>query len=47
VIHYTNGGPWFDEWQDCDYADLWLHERDLYLQSARLADAERDSSAAE
>ncbi|MEO6359678.1 MAG: hypothetical protein ABIO43_03765 [Sphingomicrobium sp.] len=33
VIHYTNGGPWFDEWQDCDYADLWIRERDLYLQS--------------
>lgn len=33
VIHYTNGGPWFEQWQDCDYADLWLHERDLYLQS--------------
>ena len=33
VIHYTNGGPWFAEWQDCDYADLWLRERDLYLQS--------------
>lgn len=33
VIHFTNGGPWFDEWQNCDYADLWLHERDLYLRS--------------
>ena len=33
VIHYTNGGPWFDEWQNCDYADLWIRERDLYLQS--------------
>lgn len=33
VIHYTNGGPWFAEWQDCDYGDLWLRERDLYLQS--------------
>jgi lipopolysaccharide biosynthesis glycosyltransferase len=33
VIHYTNGGPWFEEWQNCDYADLWLRERDLYLQS--------------
>ncbi len=32
VIHYTNGGPWFEEWQDCDYADLWLKERDLYLE---------------
>ncbi len=35
VIHYTNGGPWFDQWQNCDYADLWLSERDLYLQSQR------------
>jgi lipopolysaccharide biosynthesis glycosyltransferase len=33
VIHYTNGGPWFEEWQQCDYADLWINERDLYLQS--------------
>jgi lipopolysaccharide biosynthesis glycosyltransferase len=33
VIHYTNGGPWFEEWRGCGYADLWLHERDLYLQS--------------
>lgn len=33
VLHYTVGGPWFDSWQDCDFADLWLRERDLYLQS--------------
>jgi len=33
VIHYTNGGPWFDEWQDCDFAELWLQERDLYIAS--------------
>ena len=33
VLHYTVGGPWFDVWQDCDFADLWLHERDLYLRS--------------
>lgn len=33
AIHYTNGGPWFPEWQDVDYADLWCSERDLYLQS--------------
>ena len=33
VIHYTNGGPWFEQWQSCDFADLWLHERELYLQS--------------
>lgn len=33
VIHYTNGGPWFEQWQDCEYADLWLHERELFLHS--------------
>jgi len=33
VIHFTNGGPWFEQWQNCDYANLWLHERDLYLGS--------------
>jgi lipopolysaccharide biosynthesis glycosyltransferase len=33
VIHYTNGGPWFDEWQDCDYAELWLEERDRFVES--------------
>ena len=26
VVHYTRGGPWFDEWRDVDYAGLWLME---------------------
>lgn len=34
VIHYTNGGPWFDNWQSVDFADLWLKERDLYIASS-------------
>lgn len=33
VLHYTVGGPWFDDWRDCDYADLWLAERDMLMQS--------------
>ncbi len=33
AIHYTNGGPWFEEWQDCAFADLWLRERELYHES--------------
>lgn len=41
VIHYTNGGPWFEEWQDCDFAELWLQERDLYLRDAGLTGNER------
>ena len=24
AVHYTNGGPWFKDWQDVEYADLWL-----------------------
>lgn len=31
AVHYTNGGPWFEEWQQVDYADLWLRERDLVV----------------
>jgi len=23
-VHYTNGGPWFKNWQDVEYADKWL-----------------------
>jgi lipopolysaccharide biosynthesis glycosyltransferase len=28
VVHYTRGGPWFDEWKGVDFADLWLAEAD-------------------
>ena len=33
AIHYTNGGPWFANKQDVDYAELWRAERDRYLES--------------
>jgi len=33
AIHYTNGGPWFHEWQDVDYGDLWCQERDMYVEN--------------
>jgi hypothetical protein len=23
AIHYTEGGPWFDNYKDCDYAEVW------------------------
>ena len=25
VLHYTDGGPWFKKYKNCDYADLWLN----------------------
>lgn len=34
AIHYTNGGPWFENWKNVDFADLWTAERDLVLQPA-------------
>lgn len=29
IIHYTLGTPCFEEYKDCDYADLWHAEREL------------------
>lgn len=33
VVHMTRGGPWFDEWREVDYADLWLAEEAAYRAS--------------
>jgi lipopolysaccharide biosynthesis glycosyltransferase len=30
AVHFTNGGPWFENWQDVDYADEWRAERDRF-----------------
>ncbi len=27
AVHFTRGGPWFAQWQNVDYGDLWLRER--------------------
>ena len=47
AVHFTRGGPWFDDWLDVAYADLWLAERDDWraqrvaagIPEARLAPA--------
>ena len=23
LLHYTEGGPWFEKYKDCEYADKW------------------------
>lgn len=33
AVHYTRGGPWFDEWQDVEFAKEWLKERDAYIEN--------------
>lgn len=39
-VHYTNGGPWFEDWQDVDFGDEWCAERDMYLASTAAQAAE-------
>ena len=31
AVHFTRGGPWFSEWQDVEFANEWIEERDEYL----------------
>ena len=33
LVHYTLGGPYFDEYAQCEYADEWRRERDLMLSA--------------
>ncbi len=33
VVHFTRGGPWFDDWNDVEFAELWhAEERALPMQ---------------
>jgi hypothetical protein len=38
AVHFTRGGPWFDNWQNVDYGNLWRAERDS-LEGRRAAAA--------
>ena len=31
LLHYTEGGPYFEAYKNCSYADSWLAERDCML----------------
>lgn len=35
AIHYTEGGPWFDKYRGCDFADLWLEERESFAKQEK------------
>ena len=35
LIHYTLGGPYFNSYNECEYADLWFTERTFMLHSAK------------
>jgi hypothetical protein len=34
-LHFTTGGPYFDDYKDCGYADVWRQERDRMLYAGR------------
>jgi hypothetical protein len=34
LVHFTLGGPYFDEYRDCEYAREWFAERDAMLHAA-------------
>ena len=36
AVHFTRGGPWFEQWQNVDYGDIWWAERDEMLRARRL-----------
>jgi len=31
MIHFTNGGPWFKEYENCEFSGTWRSERDELL----------------
>ena len=33
LLHYTEGGPWFDNYKNCDYANVWNIYHTSYLES--------------
>ena len=38
-LHYTEGGPYFDEYVDTDYADVWFQEKDAMLKASQRSKA--------
>jgi hypothetical protein len=32
AVHFTRGGPWFEQWRHVDYGGLWLAERNEMLR---------------
>jgi hypothetical protein len=40
-VHFTRGGPWFENLQDVDYGELWRAERDALAKAPRPAHADQ------
>ncbi|KAF4380338.1 hypothetical protein F8388_024631 [Cannabis sativa] len=42
AVHYTRGGPWFEAWKHCEFADLWLNEMEDYLNKKNKDEKEEE-----
>ncbi|KAJ7540398.1 hypothetical protein O6H91_10G012900 [Diphasiastrum complanatum] len=36
AIHFTEGGPWYDQWKSCQFSDLWFREQDEFERSQQV-----------
>jgi len=43
VVHYTRGGPWFDNWRHVQYGDLWTAKLEE-VKAAKAAELQRSMS---
>lgn len=43
-IHWTIGGPWFDDYKGCEHEQTWWDEYHRMTHSAQLADMEKEAS---
>lgn len=34
IIHYTDGGPWFNEYKNCEFSEEWINEK-INIPSSR------------
>ncbi len=41
LVHYTSGGPYFRENEDCEHADAWRKERDHMLYCAQRGETDK------
>uniref|UniRef100_A0A0D3GQ14 Glycosyltransferase n=1 Tax=Oryza barthii TaxID=65489 RepID=A0A0D3GQ14_9ORYZ len=45
AIHYTSGGPWFEQYKNCEFAELWVQERDAYEAEAEEEEEKEEHEA--
>lgn len=41
ALHYTEGGPWFDQYEDCEYANEWYKMYKYYNEHIKIPDDQK------